>query len=134
PARDVLGVVEVPVPEPGPGEVRVRVRVSGVNPTDWKARASGPSLQWPMQIPGQDGAGDIDAVGAGVDSGRLGERVWVFHAAHGRPNGTAATYTVVPSEQGVALPETVTYEQGAGLGIPYITAHRCLMADGPVDG
>jgi NADPH:quinone reductase-like Zn-dependent oxidoreductase len=133
-ARDVLSVVELPVPEPGSGEVRVRVRVSGVNPTDWKARASGGPLPWAYQVPGQDGAGDIDAVGPGVDPGRVGQRVWVFHSAWQRPHGTAAQYTVVPSEQAVPLPDTATYEQGAGLGIPYITAHHCVFGDGPVDG
>ena len=133
-AHDVLSVVELPVPEPGPGEVRVRVRVSGVNPTDWKARAAGGPFPWAHQVPGQDGAGDVDAVGPGVDADRVGQRVWVFHAAWQRPYGTAAQYTVVPAEQAVPLPETVTYEQGAGLGIPYITAHHCVFGDGPVDG
>ncbi len=134
PAREVLSVIELPVPEPGPGEVRVRVRVCGVNPTDWKARAAGGPLPWAFQVPGQDGAGDVDAVGDGVDPGRLGERVWVYHAARERPHGTAAQYTVVPSDQAVRLPDTATYEQGAGLGIPYITAHHCVLGDGPVDG
>ncbi len=133
-AHDVLSVVELPVPEPGPGEVRVRVRVSGVNPTDWKARAAGGPLPWTHQVPGQDGAGDVDAVGPGVDADRVGQRVWVFHAAWQRPHGTAAQYTVVPADQAVPLPDTVTYQQGAGLGIPYITAHHCVFGDGPVDG
>ena len=134
PAAEVLSVVDVPVPEPGPGEVLVRVRVSGVNPTDWKARAAGDPPPWPYQVPGQDGAGDVEAVGAGVDASRVGERVWVYHAADLRQHGTSAQYTVVPAEQAVRLPDTVTYEQGAGLGIPYITAHHCVFGDGPVDG
>jgi NADPH:quinone reductase-like Zn-dependent oxidoreductase len=133
PAAQVLSVGEVAVPEPGPGEVLVRVRVSGVNPTDWKARAAGGPLPWPYQVPGQDGAGDVEAVGADVDPSRVGERVWVYHAADLRPHGTAAQYTVVPAEQAVRLPDTITYEQGAGLGIPYITAHHCVFGDGPVD-
>ncbi len=134
PAREVLRVVELPDPTPGPGEVRVRVRVSGVNPTDWKSRQGDGPVAGGWQIPNQDGAGDIDAVGEGVDPGRLGERVWVYHAAAGRPTGTAAAYTCVPSEQAVPLPDIVTYAQGAGLGIPYVTAHRCLFADGPIEG
>ena len=134
PAAAVLRVVELPEPEPGPGEVRVRVRWSGVNPTDWKARAGEGALPFDHQVPGQDGAGDVDAVGDGVDPARVGQRVWVFHAAWQRPHGTAAQYTVVPAGQAVPLPETAAYDQGAGLGIPYITAHHCVFGDGPVDG
>jgi NADPH:quinone reductase len=134
PAREVLQIVQLPDPVPAPGEVRVRVRVSGVNPTDWKVRSAGTTLPTFGQVPHQDGAGDVDAVGAGVDQARLGQRVWVYHAAAGRPNGTAATYTCVPADQAVPLPEGISYSQGAGLGIPYITAHRCVFADGPVMG
>jgi NADPH2:quinone reductase len=72
---EVLRLVERPVPEPGPGEARVAVAVSGVNPTDWKARRSGP-LPSPEVVPNQDGAGTIEAVGDGVDASRVGERVW----------------------------------------------------------
>ncbi|PTL83437.1 NADPH:quinone reductase [Vitiosangium sp. GDMCC 1.1324] len=130
-----LVVKDVPDPKPGWGEVRVRVRVSGVNPTDWKAREwSARNLPWPEQIPNQDGAGEIDAVGEGVDPSRRGQRVWVYHAARQRPNGTAAQYTVVPSAQAVHLPEGISFSQGAGLGIPYLTAHRCLFGDGGVQG
>src|SRR5919202_844582 len=135
PAREVLRVEQIPTPEPGPGEVRVRVRASGVNPTDWKSRAgaTGP-LRGEFQIPNQDGAGVIDAVGEGVDEGRVGERVWVYFAAFRRPWGTAAEYTVLPAEQAVPLPDGAPDELGASLGIPALTAHRCLLADGPVDG
>ena len=134
PARSVLEIIELLDPMPQPGEVRVRVRVSGVNPTDWKARAAGAPLPAFGQIPNQDGAGKVDAVGAGVDPTRLGQRVWVYHAAAGRPNGTAAQYTCVPAEQAVPLPQGISMAQGAGLGIPYITAHRCVFADGSVSG
>jgi NADPH:quinone reductase len=134
PAAAVLSVREVPVPDPSAGEVLVRVRWSGVNPTDWKARAGHGEVAFDFQVPGQDGAGDVVAVGPGVDTARIGERVWVYHAADLRQYGTSAQFTVVPAEQAVRLPETVTYEQGAGLGIPYITAHHCVLGDGPVDG
>jgi NADPH:quinone reductase len=134
PAGEVLRVVELPEPEPGPGQVRVAVRWSGVNPTDWKARAGEGPLAFDRQVPGQDGAGDIDAVGEGVDPARVGQRVWVFHAAWQQPHGTAAQHTVVPAGQAVPLPDTTAYQQGAGLGIPYITAHHCVFGDGPVDG
>src|SRR5438270_2123031 len=93
---EVLRLVERPVPEPGPGEVRVAVRVSGVNPTDWKARHGGRSgeLPFPEVVPNQDGAGTLDAVGEGVDFARVGERVWVWEAAQQRPNGTAQEFVV----------------------------------------
>jgi NADPH2:quinone reductase len=132
PAAEVLTVEDVPTPEPGPGEVRVRLRVAGINPTDWKMRTSTQPADF--QIPGQDGAGEIDAVGEGVDPGRVGDRVWVWFAARGRPWGTAAQWTVVPDRQAVHLPDEVSYEQGASLGIPAMTAWHCLHADGSVAG
>jgi NADPH2:quinone reductase len=129
----VLRVGEIPTPDPGPGEVRVRLAVSGVNPTDWKSRSAG-TLAGDFQIPNQDGAGRIDAVGGGVDAARIGQRVWVYFAAWKRPWGTAAQWTVLPAAQAVPLPDGVSFELGASLGIPALTAHRCLFADGPVDG
>ncbi|HZS13241.1 MAG TPA: NADPH:quinone reductase [Candidatus Dormibacteraeota bacterium] len=135
PAREVLRVADVPTPEPGPGEVRVRLHRSGVNPTDWKSR--GGATARPIegfQIPNQDGAGIVDAVGEGVDRTRIGERVWVWLAAAGRRWGTAAEHTAVPAEQAVRLPDSASMELGASLGVPAMTAHRCLFADGPLDG
>lgn len=134
PNRGALEVKDLADPQPGPGEVRVRIRISGVNPTDWKSREGGRELAWAEQIPNQDGAGEIDAVGPGVDPSRVGQRVWLYHAAWQRPNGTAAQYCCVPASQAVLLPEGISFEQGAGLGIPYLTAHRCLFADGGVQG
>jgi NADPH2:quinone reductase len=122
---DVLQLVERPIPEPGPGEVRVRVAFSGVNPTDWKSRRTadpGPE----GKTPNQDGAGTIDAVGEGVDPVLVGERVWIWEAAWQRPHGTAAEYTVVPARQTVLLGDGASFELGAALGIPFLTAHRCL--------
>jgi len=135
PASEVLRVQEVERPEPGAGEVRVRIEASGVNPTDWKSRSGATPRQIDrFQIPHHDGAGVIDAVGDGVDPGRVGERVWVWLAAAGRPWGTAAEWTVVPSRQAVRLPDGASAELGASLGVPAMTAHRCLFADGPVSG
>jgi NADPH2:quinone reductase len=134
-ASDVIEVGELPAPEPGAGEVRVRIAFSGVNPTDWKSRSgSTGGVGGEFQIPNQDGSGEIDAVGEGVDPGRVGERVWVFFAARGRPWGSAAEYTVVPAENAVPLPDSASFELGASIGIPAMTAHRCLFADGPVEG
>lgn len=127
---DVLHLVERPVPDPGPGEVRVAVRVSGVNPTDWKARASG-RMAFGEQVPNQDGSGVIDAVGAGVDPARVGERVWLWDAAWQRANGTAQESVVLPSRQAPLLPDGASFDVGASLGIPFLTAHRCLtVAEG----
>ncbi len=134
PARDVLKVTEIERPEPGPGEVRVRVVVSGINPTDVKARSGAvPRPIDGFQIPDQDGAGVIDAVGPGVDPARVGQRVWLFLAA-GRKWGTAAEWTVVPERHAVRLPDNADMELGAMLGVPAITAHRCVFADGAVAG
>ncbi|MFY0476341.1 NADPH:quinone reductase [Achromobacter marplatensis] len=135
PADEVLRVTDLPDPHLGPGEVRVRVYVSGLNPTDLKAR-TGFSSAMPFRriIPHQDGAGVIDAVGDPQDAKRIGERVWVYEAQHGRPSGTAAEYVVVPSTQAVPLPEPVSFDTGASLGIPALTAHRCLFADGSLSG
>jgi NADPH:quinone reductase len=135
PAREVLRIVDVDRPEPGPGEVRVQIQVSGVNPTDWKSRAGATARAIEgFQIPNQDGAGVIDAVGDGVDPGRVGQRVWVWFAAAGQRWGTAAEWTVVPADRAIRLPDAVSMDLGASLGVPAMTAHRCLFADGPVDG
>lgn len=135
PARDVLAVEEVDRPAPGPGEVLVRVHASGINPTDFKTRSGATARPVEgFQIPNHDGAGVIEAVGDGVDEARVGERVWVWFAAFGRRWGTAAEYTVVPSRQAVRLPDGASWELGASLGVPAMTAHRALFADGPVTG
>jgi len=134
-AAEVLRVEEVDRPEPGPGEVLVRVHASGVNPTDYKARSGAvPRPIDDFQIPHHDGAGVVEAVGAGVDPGRVGERVWLWFAAAGRRWGTAAEWTVVPARQAVPLPDGASFELGATLGVPAMTAHYCLLADGPVNG
>ena len=134
-SSDVISVGELDTPEPGPGEVRVRIAFSGVNPTDWKSRSgSTGGVAGELQVPNQDGSGVIDAVGEGVDPGRVGERVWVYFAAWRRPWGTAAEYTVVPAECAVPLPDNASFELGASIGIPAMTAHRCLCADGAIDG
>jgi NADPH2:quinone reductase len=105
------------------------MHVSGVNPTDWKARTRGPSWASPdvgEVVPNQDGAGVIDAVGEGVAASRVGERVWVWEAAWQRADGTAQEHVTLPSRQAVALPDGASFELGASLGIPALTAHRCL--------
>ncbi|MEV4538749.1 NADPH:quinone reductase [Asanoa sp. NPDC049518] len=134
PAHEVLQVGELPDPRPGPGEVRVKVSVSGVHVGDVGKRQGwwGSTMPYPRVIPHGDGAGTIDAVGPGIHRSRIGERVWVYLAQSYRPFGTAADYTVVPSHHAVPLPDGVPDEQAAGLGIPGITGHRAIFADGPV--
>jgi len=121
----VLTLVEREVADPGPGEVRVRVLRAGVNPTDWKFRA-GMMSGHDEVTPGQDGAGVVDAVGEGVTHVAVGDRVWLVLAQHGRPYGTAAELTVQPAEKVVPLPDGASYDLGAALGVPAVTAHRAL--------
>ena len=132
---EVLQPGEMADPEPGLGEVRVRIVASGVNPSDWKRRQGlTQPLSFPKVVPHQDGAGIIDMAGPGVPESRIGERVWLFEAQFGRPFGTAAEFTVQPANHAVSLPASVSFEQGACLGVPAMTAHRCLFADGPISG
>ena len=136
PAAEVLQVGELPDAEPGNGEVRVRLRLSGANPGDMKKRQGwqGSPMAFPRIVPHSDGAGVIEAVGPGADPARIGRRVWVYGAQSYRPSGTAAQATVVPEALAVDLPDAVSDETGACLGIPGITAHRAVFADGPVSG
>jgi NADPH2:quinone reductase len=136
PARKVLKVGEMRTPTPRRGEVRVRAAVSGVHVGDLGKRQGwwGSEMSFKRVIPHGDGSGVIDAVGSGVDQARLGQRVWVFLAQSYRPFGTAADHVTVPSAHAVELPGDVPFEQGALVGIPGITAHRAVCADGPVNG
>ena len=131
----MLHLIDKPMAEPGPGEVRVRIHRSGVNPTDWKSRrgagSAGPLAA--AQTPNQDGAGVVDAVGPGVESVVGGMRVWVWEAAYQRAEGTAQEYALVPVRRVVMLAEQASFDLGASLGVPFLTAHRCLTVteDGP---
>jgi NADPH2:quinone reductase len=131
----VLELVQQPIVEPGAGEVRIRVAVSGVNPTDWKSRSGdyGDTISM-MTVANLDGAGIVDAVGSGVTTHRVGDRVWTTLAGYGRPaSGTAQEYTVVPAERVFPLPQEADFELGASIGIRACTAHRALTVaeDGP---
>jgi NADPH2:quinone reductase len=132
----VLRLVDRDVAAPEPGEVRVRIVVSGVNPTDWKSRlgsGAGASPPFSEVTPNQDGAGVVDAVGEGVTNLAVGDRVWVFLAGHQRPTGTAQEYTNLPAGRVVRLPAGTSFDIGASLGVPAMTAHRALTVseDGP---
>lgn len=131
PASEVLEVGEIDTPEPGPGEVRVRLATSGVNPSDTKARSgTNRKIAFPLVVPHSDGAGEISAVGEGVDKARIGERVWTWDAQWQRPIGTCGEYTVVPADRAVRLPDGVSLEEGACLGIPARTARHAVAMSG----
>ncbi len=137
-ARDVLVVEDMPQPQAGAGEVLVRVAFSGVNPSDCKARGGArPGVTKPpfeVIVPHSDGAGVIEAVGAGVDADRIGERVWIWNGQWQRPFGTCAEYVALPADQAVPLPDSVSLEDGAVLGIPGLTAAQTVFGGGDVDG
>ena len=135
---EVLVVGDLAMPVPGPGEVRVAVHVSAINPSDTKQRegwGGQMAMPFPRIVPHNDGSGIIDAVGDGVAATRVGERVWIHGAQRdGRASGTAAEAVVVPSKNAIRLPDNTSFEAGAGLGVPAMTAHRLLFADGGIGG
>ena len=136
PARDVLVLGDLNKPMPGAGQVRVAMRASGINPADVKRRAGATArpMVWPIVIPHSDGAGVVDAVGRGVRNLREGDRVWLWNAQWSQPFGTAAQFTTLPAEQAVPLPDNVSFEIGASLGVPGLTAHRCISVLEPLAG
>jgi NADPH2:quinone reductase len=135
-ANEVLEFVELDTPSPAHGEVLVKLKFSAVHPSDVKKRAGGfpDLLDDGFIIPHSDGAGVIEAVGHGVPHSRIGERVWVYQAQYGRRFGTAAEYVAVDTNRAVFLPDNTGFDIGACMGIPAMTAHRCVFADGPVEG
>ena len=137
-STDVLKLRELPVPKADKGEVLVSLEYSGSNPSDAKSRAGNrPGItkpQFEQIVPNSDGSGIITAVGEGVDKTRIGERVWIWNGQWQRPNGTAAEYITVPSDQAVEMPDDMSFETGACLGIPGLTASYCTLGDGPVKG
>lgn len=136
-ADDVLVVGEQPVPVPKDGELLIRVRASGVNPSDTKGRSGArgrTAMPYPRTIPHQDGAGEVVGAGSAELAEWVGRRVWFYEAQLGRPFGAAAEYVSLPAAKVVALPDDVSFEEGACLGVPAMTAHRCVFADGPVAG
>lgn len=137
PAAEVIEIIEMPTPDPAPGEVLVEVHASGVNPTDVKLRAgtrAGATMDYPHIIPQSDGAGVVVAIGEGVESARLGQRVWLWNAQWRRAHGTGASHIALPAAQAVALPDAASFAEGACLGIPALTAWAAVLGDGPVAG
>jgi NADPH2:quinone reductase len=136
PPNESLVIGDMPEPMPAPSEIRIRIAASGVNPGDVKKRQDtfGVGMPYPRVIPHSDGAGIVDEAGDGVDPQWIGKRVWCFGAQSYRPFGTAAELCVVPETQVFELPDDVSFEQGALLGIPGLTAHRAVHAGGAVEG
>ena len=137
-STEVLKVKELPIPKVGKDEVLVALEFSGSNPSDAKSRAGNrPGItkpQFEQIVPNSDGSGIITAVGEAVDKGRIGQRVWIWNGQWQRPNGTAAEYISVPSAQAVEMPEDMSFETGACLGIPGLTASYCTLGDGALSG
>lgn len=135
-AKEVIHYQQIPIPEPGTGEVRVKIHASGVNPSDTKSRSGWGGIEQKFEriIPHQDGAGVIESVGESVPNSRIGERVWIYEGQLGRAFGTGAEYIVIDSEKAIKLPDNTTFAEGACLGVPAMTAHRAVFADGEVKG
>lgn len=136
-AQEVLEQGDMPTPDPAPGEVLVRLHATGINPSDVKLRAGarpGAVMAYPRVIPHSDGAGVVEAVGQGVDSARIGQRVWIWNGQWQRAEGTAAEYIALPAHQAVPLPDATSFAEGACLGIPAMTAWYALFSDGPIAG
>jgi NADPH:quinone reductase len=135
-AADVLRIEELPPAEPELGEVRVRLACSGINPSDVKSRAgtSNAAMDYPFVVPHSDGAGTIEALGPLVISRRAGQRVWVFNAQWGRAMGTAAECVTLPAHLAVPMPDDISFEVGASIGIPLMTAFHAVESCGSLFG
>jgi len=132
-AVDVMTLGDLPTPQPADGEVLVKLATSGVNPSDVKSRKTRPLTDAEI-IPHSDGAGVIDAVGAGVPASRIGERVWIWNGQWQRPWGTACEYIALPSPQAVALPDHIDFAAAACFGIPALTAIQAIRLAGDLKG
>jgi len=128
---EVLRLDETPTPLPGPTETLVRVHAAGVNPVDAYMRAGTyarkPSLPY---VPGADGAGTVEAVGAEVKNFKPGDRVYIAGDNVSSGGGTYAEYAVCAPTELHRLPDRATFTQGAAIGVPYATAFRALFIRG----
>ena len=136
PAQEVIEIGDWPAQNLGTGEVRVHLAYSGLNPSDIKRRKgfNGQPHAFEVIIPNSDGAGVVAELGPGVQGLAVGDRVWVYNAQWKRPFGTNAQEVVLPAALVQPLPARVSLAYGACIGIPALTAHRALFADGPIQG
>ncbi|HTH13724.1 MAG TPA: NADPH:quinone reductase [Spirochaetia bacterium] len=122
---EVLVPEDLPVPQPGPGQVLVRIAAAGVNPADTYARSGAPrpgGTALPY-TPGTDGAGTVEALGPGVGSVAVGDRVFLGRSV----TGTYAEMALALESQVYPLPDRLTFAQGAGVYVPYATAFHSLV-------
>lgn len=125
---EVLKLEEVPDPVAGQGQVRVRVHAAGVNPYDTYMRAGGYAIKPDLPYtPGADAAGIIDQVGGQAGDWKAGDRVYISGTAIGKAHGAYAEFAVCEAAQVHRLPARITFTQGAGLFVPYVTAWRALF-------
>jgi NADPH:quinone reductase len=125
---EVLKLEEVPDPSAGAGQVRVRIHAAGVNPYDTYMRTGSYPIKPELPYtPGADAAGVIDQVGSGVSGLTSGQRVYISGTALGKAHGAYAQYAVCTPEQVHHLPDRISFTQGAGLFVPYVTAWRALF-------
>lgn len=124
---DVLQLAERPLPQPQAGQIRLRVHAAGVNPIDWKLRAGrrGGALDGPV-IPGFDVAGVVDAVGAGVDQPKVGDRIFALLDR----SGGYAEYALVERGEWARIPDGVSFVEAAALPTAAYTAWRSLVPYG----
>jgi NADPH2:quinone reductase len=114
---------EVPDPQPGPGQVVVRVHAVGVNPVETYVRSGiYPKPPTPF-TPGNDGAGVIDTIGAGVKGVAVGDRVYIA----GSMSGTYAEKSLCQAGRVHPLPASASFAQGAAIHVPYGTAYQALI-------
>jgi len=120
---EVLKLEEIPTPKPEAGQVLVRIRAAGVNPYDTYMRNGTYAIKPPLPYtPGSDAAGTIEAVGSGVKKVKSGDRVYTAQTV----TGAYAEYTLALEDQVHRLPQNISFEQGAGIWVPYGTAYHAL--------
>lgn len=125
---EVLQLEDVPDPAAGRGQVRVKVHAVGVNPYDTYMRGGSYAIKPDLPYtPGADAAGVIDQVGDGVTGWQAGDRVYVSGTAAGKAHGAYAQFVLCAPEQVHRLPGRISFTQGAGLFVPYVTAWRALF-------
>ena len=125
---EVLKLEDVPDPSASKGQVRVRIHAIGVNPYDTYMRAGGYAITPDLPYtPGADAAGVIDQVGDGVAGWGAGDRVYISGTATGKAHGAYAAIAVCEAAQVHRLPARISFAQGAGLFVPYVTAWRALF-------
>src|SRR5436190_7564446 len=118
---DVMHVEDVPTLTPSPSQVLVRIRAAGVNPVDTYIRAGTYALKPPLPYtPGNDGAGEVEAIGAEVKGFKPGDRVYIANDNTGSPRtGLYADHALCAATQLHRLPDRVSFSQGAAIGVPY---------------